>query len=143
MTFDRLITIASVAVAVIASVAASVQSYVSWSGRNDTLNSAALGQVVGVCHDTAYKIGTVSAIKNFSIEQMQDIQAQLGALDVVVSAIYPSEQNPMQSIFEEYAHDALSADLNATSDELRNIRTRFISKLRSKCTEIIQRQLKG
>jgi hypothetical protein len=143
MTFDRTITVISVAVAVIASLAATVQSYISWSGRNDTLNSAALGQVVSVCHDTACKVGTVSTIKNFSIEQMQDIQAQLGALDVVVAAIYPTEQQPMQSIFGEYARDALGADLNTTSDELRNIQTRFIVKLRSKCTETIQQQLKG
>lgn len=143
MTFDRKITLVSIAFAIVASVAASLQSYLAWRGRNDALTSAALGQVVGACHDVAYKVSTISAMRDFSTEQMQDIEAQLGALDVVVDAIYPSEHLPMQKIFEDFATDALHADLNATSNELKNIRVRFVVDLRAKCTEIIQRQIGG
>jgi hypothetical protein len=51
MTFDRMVSVISVVAVAIAAAASALQGYVSWSGRNDFVRSAAIAQIVKACGD--------------------------------------------------------------------------------------------
>jgi hypothetical protein len=51
MSVDRILTILSVIVASFATIASTVQAYVSWQGRNDILRSIVLTELNSKCAD--------------------------------------------------------------------------------------------
>jgi len=137
MTFDRTITVISVTVAMIASLAATVQSYVSWKGRYDSLKSAALSEVAKECHDLSRQVFlAMSEDKYPTAEQLMDIGANLSSLDTVVSAISPEHNEHLQAELIRYINDSISAHKDF-SPASRAEEVNFLENIRQRCANII------
>jgi hypothetical protein len=144
MTIDRTITIISVVVAIVASTAGTVQSYVSWNARNNTLTSAALGQVVKSCHDIAVVASSLIFTKRGTESEKIDLlNSNVAGLDVVVAALYPKDNAPFRTEVSDFLHEMIQAPLDDDRMAIQEIQIRFTGKLASRCSEIIRRQLRS
>ncbi len=147
MTFDRKITVISVALAVIASVAASLQSYVSWKGRNDPLRSTVLAEIARDCRDIAIDAGN-SMAKNVPSDYTRQMLAYAAALDLLITAIETSRQMAIQAEVEKFLDD----DFDQAADKAEykpsksanlkhEVEIRFMVNLNDKCAQVIEKQL--
>lgn len=146
MNFERKITILSVGVAIVATLAASVQSYVSWRGRNDPLRSAVMGEIAKDCHDIALDARNRVPTPGSSA-YIQQMFARASALDLLIDAlgtpnqmtIYSEVQTFLDSEFDQAAiKDGLAAGKPAPKNE---VELRFMVTLADTCRRVIRDQL--
>jgi hypothetical protein len=146
MTFDRKLTLVSVVFAGVASLAATVQSYLSWSGRNDALRSAVLAEIAKDCHDIVIDAGN-SLAPTVPPDYTQKMMEKATALDLLVNAI-DSTYRPIYGEVESFLDDEF--DRAAEKDGLQpgkaeafkqEVEQRFIVNLTFKCSEVIRKQL--
>jgi enolase len=147
MTFDRTVTVISITVAVIASLAASVQSFISWKGRNDPLISSVLAEVAKDCHDLANEAGNAVG-RTVPGEYTQRLSAEAAALDLLIDAIDPMNRRQIGTaveIFLDEEFDRVAASTNPPSEKTpmqkRDVEIRFMVNLNNRCSEVIRKQL--
>jgi hypothetical protein len=139
MTFDRTITVLSMAVAVIASLAASVQGYVSWRDRNDALTSAVFAEVAKGCHDIALEARNTIG-KNVPDNKKAQLLDDAMSLDILVNAIGPDNHNEITSEVQKFISEEIQAP-DSPPNALFDVDIHFVVSLNAKCTEIIRKKL--